>query len=69
MSTVAEAIVGRHMNMTIFGLSLITDKCCLSYDDARTTTHEEVLAIGQKRAVDLQKLVMGIIEKMDLKKD
>ncbi|KAK3094444.1 hypothetical protein FSP39_001800, partial [Pinctada imbricata] len=64
MSTVAEAVVGRHSSMTIFGLSLITDMCSLSYDDTHGTTHEEVLAIGQKRALDLQKLVMGIVEKM-----
>ena len=64
MSTVAEAIVGRHMGMKVFGISLITDKCCLDYNTARVTTHEEVLAIGQKRAGDLQSLVLKILELM-----
>lgn len=62
MSTVAEAIVARHMGMRVFGLSLITDMCCLSYDTANHTTHEEVLAIGQKRAKDLKSIVMRLLK-------
>lgn len=62
MSTVAEAIVARHMGMRVFGLSLITDMCCLSYDTANHTTHEEVLAIGQKRAEDLKAIVMRLLK-------
>lgn len=64
MSTVAEAVVGRHMGMKVFGISLITDKCCLDYTTAKVTTHEEVLAIGQKRAKDLQSLALKILELM-----
>lgn len=62
MSTVAEAIVARHMGMRVFGLSLITDMCSLSYDTANHTTHEEVLAIGQKRAEDLKSIVMRLLK-------
>nr|XP_022339939.1 purine nucleoside phosphorylase-like isoform X3 [Crassostrea virginica] len=66
MSTVAEAIVARHMGMKVFGLSLITDMCCLSYDTANHTTHEEVLAIGQKRAKDLKAIVLRLLKNMSL---
>jgi purine-nucleoside phosphorylase len=62
MSTVAESIVARHMGMKVFGLSLITDMCCLSYDTVNTTTHEEVLAIGQKRAEDLKAIVKRLLK-------
>lgn len=65
MSTVAEAVVGRHMGMKVFGISLITDKCFLDYNNAKVTTHEEVLAIGQKRAQDLQNLALKILEHME----
>lgn len=66
MSTVAEAVVARHMGIKVLGLSLITDKCSISYDDKSSTTHEEVLAIGQKRAKDLQSLAALIVERMPL---
>ncbi|KAL3873055.1 hypothetical protein ACJMK2_036216 [Sinanodonta woodiana] len=66
MSTVAESIVGRHMGMRVFGMSLITDMCSLSYDEKKCTTHQDVLAIGEKRAGDLQKLASLIVEKMTL---
>lgn len=62
MSTVAESIVARHMGMKVFGLSLITDMCCLSYDAVNNTTHEEVLAIGQKRAEDLKAIVKRLLK-------
>ncbi|KAK3591300.1 hypothetical protein CHS0354_004348 [Potamilus streckersoni] len=66
MSTVAESIVGRHMGMRVFGMSLITDMCSMSYDEKKCTTHQDVLAIGEKRAGDLQKLASLIVEKMTL---
>ncbi|KAJ8308392.1 hypothetical protein KUTeg_013266, partial [Tegillarca granosa] len=58
--TVAESRLLRN-----FGADSV-DKCCLDYDTACPTTHEEVLAIGKKKAKDLQNLAMKIIEKMDL---
>lgn len=66
MSTVAEAVVARHMGMKVLGISLITDMCSLSYGDKPGTTHEEVLAIGQKRAKDMQGLAALIVERMPI---
>ncbi|ESO93590.1 hypothetical protein LOTGIDRAFT_161701 [Lottia gigantea] len=64
MSTVPEAVVAKHCGLKVFGISLITDMCSLSYDAVNATTHEEVLKIGQKRAGDLQKLVSCLIGKI-----
>ena len=66
MSTVPEAVVAKHGGLRTFGISLITDMVALDYDSTRTTTHEEVLAVGQKRAKDLQKLVSELVAQMNL---
>ncbi|KAK6182440.1 hypothetical protein SNE40_010133 [Patella caerulea] len=66
MSTVPESVVAKHCGIRVFGISLITDMCSLSYDAANATTHEEVLAIGEKRAGDLQKLICAMIGNMNL---
>ncbi|XP_050405327.1 purine nucleoside phosphorylase isoform X2 [Patella vulgata] len=66
MSTVPESVVAKHCGIRVFGISLITDMCSLSYDEVNATTHEEVLAIGEKRAGDLQKLICSMIGNMNL---
>ncbi|XP_046364335.1 purine nucleoside phosphorylase-like isoform X1 [Haliotis rufescens] len=66
MSTVPEAVVAKHGGIRTFGISLITDMCSLEYEETRATTHEEVLAMGELRAKDLQKLVTTMVERMEL---
>ncbi|KAK7493386.1 hypothetical protein BaRGS_00015286 [Batillaria attramentaria] len=64
MSTVPEAVVAKHGGLRVFGISLITDMVALDYNTTRATTHEEVLAVGQKRAGDLQKIVSNLVARM-----
>ncbi|MCH1922766.1 hypothetical protein L9G15_25465, partial [Shewanella sp. A3A] len=33
MSTVAESLVAAHSGITVFAFSLITNMCCMEYDD------------------------------------
>ncbi|XP_041352696.1 purine nucleoside phosphorylase-like isoform X2 [Gigantopelta aegis] len=66
MSTVPEAVVAKHTGIKTFGISLITDLLAMEYDQATVTTHEDVLAIGQQRADDLQKLISAFVERIPL---
>lgn len=60
MSTVPEAIVGKHMNMKIFATSVVTD---LGYPPARIheTTHEEVVKIARKASAHFEKVVRKLL--------
>ena len=66
MSTVPEAVVAKHAGIKTFGISLITDLLAMEHDLATATTHEDVLAIGQQRAEDLQRLVSAFVERIPL---
>ncbi|XP_046571188.1 purine nucleoside phosphorylase-like isoform X2 [Haliotis rubra] len=66
MSTVPEAVVAKHGGIRTFGISLITDMCSFEYEETQATTHEEVLAMGEMRAKDMQKLVSLMVERMEL---
>ncbi|TVR82624.1 MAG: purine-nucleoside phosphorylase [Chitinophagaceae bacterium] len=62
MSTVPEVIVARHMDMRVFGLSVITD---MGYpkDVIKKTTHEIVIEVASKQAPLLAKLVEQLIKR------
>jgi len=67
MSTVPEAIVGRHSGMRVFGLSLITDTEDLTEDDEPSEymlTHEEVLKTAGERATLLQKVFLKFVQRI-----
>lgn len=65
MSTVPEVLVATHCGMTVFGLSLITNKCVMEYDSQNFANHEEVLDTGKKRATDMQRLISDMVEQME----
>lgn len=65
MSTVPEVLVATHCGMTVFGLSLITNKCIMEYDSQNFANHEEVLDTGKKRAKDMQRLISEMVEQME----
>ncbi|RWS24202.1 Purine nucleoside phosphorylase-like protein [Leptotrombidium deliense] len=63
MSTVNEVIFAHHCHMRVIGLSLITNKCVMTWDSKDEANHEEVLQTGKSRAKDLENLVSLIVER------
>ncbi|RUS79231.1 hypothetical protein EGW08_013016 [Elysia chlorotica] len=66
MSTVPEVIVAKHCGMTVFGMSLITNKVIMEYDQDATANHEEVLETGEKSSRYTQQLIAEIVGRLDL---
>ena len=62
MSTVPEVIVGVHAGFKILAVSVITDRCLP--DALVPLTVEEVIAIAQKAAPILTKLILKTIERI-----
>ena len=62
MSTVPEVIVGVHAGFKILAISVITDRCLP--DALVPLTVEEVIAIAQKAAPVLTKLILKTIERL-----
>ncbi|VDK39150.1 unnamed protein product [Taenia asiatica] len=60
MSTIHEAVVAKHANMKIFGMSLITNKVALDEDSEIVCNHEEVLEISAKRAETMKTFVQKL---------
>ncbi|HRP68427.1 MAG TPA: purine-nucleoside phosphorylase [Turneriella sp.] len=58
MSTVPEVIVARQSGMRVLGLSLITN---MGAGMASSLNHTEVVEIAQRRKVDFQRFISGII--------
>lgn len=65
MSTVPEVVAGRHSNMRIFAMSLITD--IVNFDKAadNMVTHEEVLKIAGQSAVLLKQVFVNFVSMID----
>ena len=62
MSTVPEAIIARHSDMEILGISLVTNKAAGLSDSP--LSHQDVQNAAGKASVSLQKLVREIIKDM-----
>ncbi len=60
MSTVPEVIMARYHGMRVLGISLITNKAA-GLSPSRLS-HEEVVAIGEKKVDDLYAIIEGFIE-------
>lgn len=64
MSTAPEAILARHCDMRVFGVSLITDMASLDYSEAKAESHDAVLEVGRRSAKTMEKFISAIIEKL-----
>jgi len=62
MSTVPEVITARHGGTRVLGISGISNKANL--DGETVTTHEEVLAAGEKIAPLLTTLIRGVLRRL-----
>jgi purine-nucleoside phosphorylase len=62
MSTVPEAIVGRHGGSRVMAISGISNKANL--DGETETTHEEVLEAGNVLVPKLTTLLRGVLRKL-----
>ena len=62
MSTVPEVIAARHGGTRVLGISGISNKANL--DGKTITSHEEVLAAGEKLAPLLTKLIRGVLRRL-----
>lgn len=60
MSTVPEVIVARHMEMEVFGISVITDMG--DEENIDNVNHEEVLKAAQKAEPSVRKLIRELIQ-------
>lgn len=61
MSTVPEVIVARHMDLEVFGLSVITDMG--DEDNIEEVNHAEVLKAAQKAEPHVRMLIKTLIER------
>jgi purine-nucleoside phosphorylase len=59
MSTVPEVIVARHMDMEVFGLSVITDMG--DEENIEEVNHLEVLKAAEKAEPSVRKLIKELI--------
>ena len=64
MSTIPEVLVAKHCDMKVFGMSLITNKVIMEYDQETTANHEEVLETGEKRSKYTQQLIAELVKKL-----
>lgn len=62
MSTVPEVIVANHMNMSVIGLSCITDMAIA--EELQPLTHEQVIDVANRTKPTFKKLVKGIIQEI-----
>lgn len=60
MSTTPEVIAARHMDLPVFGLSVITNMGL----EGHKATHEEVQREGQRAQRTMTRLIVGMLERM-----
>lgn len=64
MSTAQEAIVAGYCGMQVFALALITNITILDYDSDDAPNHEEVIDTANRRARDIEALVINFVSKI-----
>ncbi|MEL7220591.1 MAG: purine-nucleoside phosphorylase, partial [Bacteroidota bacterium] len=65
MSTVPEVLVAKHMSLPILVTSVVSNKC-YPLADIRETTVDEVIAVVNKTAPQLQTLIVDMIKNAKL---
>jgi purine-nucleoside phosphorylase len=66
MSTVPEAIVAHHAGMEVLAISSITNICIDTLDSENEPTHEEVQAAGKIIVPRMQRLLIGLLAKLEV---
>lgn len=61
MSTAHEALVASYCGLKVLAVALITNKAVLEYDSEDYPNHKEVIEIANKRAVDIEGLIIEFI--------
>ena len=64
MSTAHEALVASYCGLQVLAIALITNKAVLDYDSDDFPNHKEVIEIANKRAVDIECLIIEFISKI-----
>lgn len=64
MSMPLEAILARHLDMTTFGISLITDAAMFDTESDLASNHEEVLRLANERASYVSRILEAMLQKL-----
>ena len=63
MSTVPEVIVARHMNLPVFGISIVTDECFP--DRLEAVDVGEIIAAANAAEPDMTAIISGLVARLD----
>lgn len=64
MSTAHEALVASYCGLKVLAIALITNKAVLEYDSEDFPNHSEVIEIANKRAIDIETLIIEFIKRI-----
>ncbi len=64
MSTAHEALVASYCGLSVLAIALITNKAVLDYDSEEFPNHKEVIEIANKRAIDIECLIIEFISRI-----
>lgn len=64
MSTAHEALVASYCGLKVLAVALITNKAVLEYDSEDFPNHSEVIEIANKRAIDIETLIIEFIKRI-----
>jgi purine-nucleoside phosphorylase len=65
MSTAHEALVANYCGMNVLAIALITNKAVIEYDSEYYPNHDEVLETADRRAKDIEELVIEFVRQVD----
>lgn len=67
MSTAHEALVANYCGLKVLAIGLITNKAVIEYDSEFYPNHEEVLETANRRAKDIEELVIEFVKRTSQK--
>lgn len=65
MSTAHEALVASYCGLKVLAIALITNKTVIDYDSEHYPNHEEVIDTANKRAKELENLVIEFVNRVE----